>query len=283
MVPPTRMVSRSLMLLLGLGLIALPVLGQQAPRQILGSDGKTMVSVTNSPARNAAPDLRVGHAPQWGIQDGNDYWVPGAAFNPRDAAETHDGDGGSNGYFWTTSNAFNIWWAPLNLPNGVLLDGIRVYYYDNSGSDIDVYLTQYIGDGAGGLSDVYAFTSTGTPGYTTDFIGTPITIDLRDDTTGEAQFYVINVRFNDTSGNIRLKGARAFYHLQVSPAPLSQTFTDVPPSDPAFQYIEAFGRAAITAGCQAPGDPPAYCPDATLTRRQMAVFFAKALGLHWPL
>jgi hypothetical protein len=51
----------------------------------------------------------------------------------------------------------------------------------------------------------------------------------------------------------------------------------VPPSDPAFQYIEALFASGITAGC-AGGN---YCPDAPLTRRQMAVFLAKALGLQW--
>lgn len=48
----------------------------------------------------------------------------------------------------------------------------------------------------------------------------------------------------------------------------------------AFQSVEALAASGITAGCNAA--PPMYCPDATLTRRQMAVFLAKGLGLHWP-
>ena len=51
----------------------------------------------------------------------------------------------------------------------------------------------------------------------------------------------------------------------------------MPLSDPAFQYIEALVKSGITAGCGGGN----YCPDGTLTRRQMAVFLAKALGLHW--
>lgn len=35
--------------------------------------------------------------------------------------------------------------------------------------------------------------------------------------------------------------------------------------------------SGITAGC---GNGN-FCPDAPLTRRQMAAFFAKALGLYW--
>ena len=80
--------------------------------------------------------------------------------------------------------------------------------------------------------------------------------------------------------NVGLRGVKVYYSLQVSPAPGTATFNDVPTSDPAFQFIEAFGAAGITGGCSV--SPPLYCPDANVTRRQMAVFFAKALGLYWP-
>ena len=65
--------------------------------------------------------------------------------------------------------------------------------------------------------------------------------------------------------------------LAVSPPPAQATFNDVPTTHPFFQFIEALYASGITAGCQA--SPPLYCPDATLTRGQMAVFLAKALGL----
>ena len=58
----------------------------------------------------------------------------------------------------------------------------------------------------------------------------------------------------------------------------ARTFGDVPLSDPAFQYIEALAASGITSGCGGGN----YCPDNPLTRRQMAVFLSKALGLHWP-
>ena len=70
---------------------------------------------------------------------------------------------------------------------------------------------------------------------------------------------------------------RVFYKLQVSPAPFVATFNDVPTSDPAFQFIEALVASGVTAGCGGGN----YCPDAPLTRRQMAVFLAKLLGLQW--
>jgi S-layer homology domain len=64
----------------------------------------------------------------------------------------------------------------------------------------------------------------------------------------------------------------------VKPPPQEPTFGDVPASDPAFQHIEALVASGITAGCGGGN----YCPNANLTRRQMAVFLSKALGLHWP-
>jgi hypothetical protein len=48
----------------------------------------------------------------------------------------------------------------------------------------------------------------------------------------------------------------------------------------AQEPIEAFAAARITVGCQA--SPLLHCPANFVTRRQMAVFFAKALGLSWP-
>jgi hypothetical protein len=63
----------------------------------------------------------------------------------------------------------------------------------------------------------------------------------------------------------------------VSPAPGSATFGDVPTSHPFFQFIEALVASGITAGCGGGN----YCPDAPLTRGQMAVFLSKALGLHF--
>jgi hypothetical protein len=101
-----------------------------------------------------------------------------------------------------------------------------------------------------------------------------ITID-----NGNNQYYL-------AAGNGTFDGSTAVasiivgYTLQVSPAPFVAAFTDVPTSDFAFQFIEAFNAAGITVGCNV--SPPQFCPDRNVTRREMAVFFAKALGLQFP-
>ena len=55
------------------------------------------------------------------------------------------------------------------------------------------------------------------------------------------------------------------------------TFADVDTAHPFFQFVEALAASGITGGC---GDGN-FCPDAPLTRGQMAVFLSTALGLHF--
>jgi hypothetical protein len=54
------------------------------------------------------------------------------------------------------------------------------------------------------------------------------------------------------------------------------TFTDVPPNHVFFRFVEALAEAGITGGCST--NPPQYCPDAGVTRGQMAVFLLR--GIH---
>ena len=70
-----------------------------------------------------------------------------------------------------------------------------------------------------------------------------------------------------------------YYRLQVSPAPATATFpNDVPTSHPQFRFVEALAASGLTSGCGA----GSFCPDSPLTRGQMSVFLAVALGLHFP-
>jgi len=99
---------------------------------------------------------------------------------------------------------------------------------------------------------------------------TPFTVDNYLNT------YLADVTLGTISGN-SIQGFRIYYKLQVSPAPPTPSFADVPPSHVFYQYIEALKASGITGGCTA----TQYCPDAPITRGQMAVFLARALGLHF--
>ncbi|MEP6715213.1 MAG: S-layer homology domain-containing protein, partial [Terriglobia bacterium] len=54
--------------------------------------------------------------------------------------------------------------------------------------------------------------------------------------------------------------------------PTTPYFTDVPSTDPNFKYVQKMRDLGITGGCSA----TTYCPDANVTRDQMAVFIVRA-------
>jgi len=57
--------------------------------------------------------------------------------------------------------------------------------------------------------------------------------------------------------------------------PTTPYFTDVPPSDPFFNYVQEMYYLGITTGCST--NPLMYCPTEILTRGQMAVFVVRGL------
>jgi len=93
-------------------------------------------------------------------------------------------------------------------------------------------------------------------------------------------YYILQVQTTgDGTSSTRFHGVRINYHLQVSPAPATATFNDVPTNHPFFPFVQALVAAGITSGCNA--SPPLYCPDTPVTRGQMAKFLSTALGLHF--
>jgi len=62
--------------------------------------------------------------------------------------------------------------------------------------------------------------------------------------------------------------------ILAGPAARAQTFDDVPTNHWAYAFIEELARRGVTSGC-GNGD---YCPDATVTRAQMAVFLIRAMA-----
>jgi len=178
--------------------------------------------------------------------------------------------------------------APLTLPDGAQIFQMCVYGYVPVGGTVyaEILVNKLVPGGqspfaqAVGNSVVYEDIPIG---YGTVCSNTFSYVfhDLKDvdsDGSPDPIMHVVYVDvFTDDTG---FGGVRIFWRRQVSPQPITPTFNDVPADDPAFQYIEALVASGITSGCGA--NPPRYCPDAPLTRRQMAVFLAKALGLHWP-
>jgi len=127
-----------------------------------------------------------------------------------------------------------------------------------------------------GIGQQYETSSTGAPGYVDEYvdINPNYTFDSRDGFDHAVHHIYLTV---SGASNLRFKGVRVRYSRQISPAPGTATFGDVPVGSFGFKQVEALVASGITAGC----GPTNFCPNATLTRVQMAIFLAKALGLHW--
>jgi hypothetical protein len=96
----------------------------------------------------------------------------------------------------------------------------------------------------------------------------PVTID------NQLCVYTLRAEFGDTTG-LTLQKVRAQWSRQIPPAPGVASFTDVPTTAQFFREVEALVATGITAGCTG----TTFCPENFVTRRQMAAFLARALGL----
>ncbi len=82
-----------------------------------------------------------------------------------------------------------------------------------------------------------------------------------------------------SSPNLQFFGyVEVWWRRTVSPSPATASFTDVPTTHPFFQFVEALHAAGITNGYP----DGRYGVNDPVTRGQMAVYLAAALGLHWP-
>jgi S-layer family protein len=177
--------------------------------------------------------------------------------------------------------------APLHLPDGARVVSMKFEFYDGDpgeyvlaslvACDIENVCVHHPEAGAG--PEDCAF-----PGWICSGIAFQseeshsVTADLTVDDVAVRNLlasYFIEFQQSEPGSQLRIAGVVVGYVLQVSPAPATPTFNDVPATHPFFQFIEALAASGITGGC---GNGN-YCPDAPLTRGQMAVFLAKALGL----
>jgi hypothetical protein len=212
------------------------------------------------------------HAPdEFGTQD-TDTTVSALGFYPAFSAQPYS-TSGSLGRFGAT-NLDEHFYAPVEIPLGAVIDFIALNNLNDNTPNVILLSLRYRNEN-GAVATIATIGNTPHSTWQTDFNATalgytyslhfPLILDVEITSSPNLQFF----------GN-----ARVIWHRSVSPPPVSAYFTDVPTSDFGFQFIEAFNAAGITVGCNT--SPPQFCPDRNVTRREMAVFFAKALGLHWP-
>jgi hypothetical protein len=83
---------------------------------------------------------------------------------------------------------------------------------------------------------------------------------------------------NQSPNTLRRPQAANTYLSSVSALQGPPSFTDVPNTHPFYTEITNIAARGITSGCGGGN----YCPDATITRAQMAVFILRALGVFNP-
>ena len=174
----------------------------------------------------------------------------------------------------TTTGSFQTFAANLDLPQGALLTYLELDGCDNTGGSGWVQGSLVVSDAVGNASYAAPFLASDGSGchfWAEDLTSANIVIDNFNN-----HYWLLDYVSYDSGFTTGLVGMVVGYRLQVPPAPVTSDFTDVPTSSPQFQFIEALYHAGITAGCGGGN----YCPNNPLTRGQMAVFLAKALGLH---
>jgi hypothetical protein len=219
---------------------------------------------------------------QFGAQCCQITQVPSAAFVPFNGGETWSSAGFGYIYPSTLTPGSVQLWAPVLLPSGVEIQFVDLFYYDSDAvNDITAILRAHSGggilSGPPASADLVTASSAGSSQYGYAAAAVTYTVNNHVGYDPNAAQLVFAITAPVAGGALRFKAVDLWWMRQVSPAPSVATFGDVPTNHPQFQFIEALEASAITVGCGGGN----YCPDSPLTRGQMAVFLAKALGLYW--
>jgi S-layer homology domain len=219
---------------------------------------------------------------QFGVQCCQVTQIPAAAFASPGGGE--DWSHGSFGYIYPSTLPPGVYdlWAPVMLPSGVEIQFMDLYYYDNDAvSNLSAALLAFSGggilSGPPTTASLATASSAGNPGYGYAAQGLTYTVNNHVGYDPNAAQLALAIFVQVAGIDLQFKAVDLWWMRQVSPAPSVASFSDVPTNHSQFQFIEALAASAITAGCGGGN----YCPDASLTRGQMAVFLAKALGLYW--
>ena len=217
--------------------------------------------------------VRAGDEAAFGIDAASVVNLDAYAFQGANTAGDQFVDDG-NGYRYlsaTTSGGFIA--APVRLPSGVTILGIGVNVCAGETGSLTISLLD-AGILGNPISLIGSVTTLGASMCFEQFQP----VDAEYDLNSDHPLYVVIHWEGPLDGSLKFNNVFLPYRRLVSPAPNTATFADVPTSHPFFQFIEALAASGVTGGC---GNGN-FCPDAPLTRGQMAVFLAKALGLHWP-
>lgn len=253
-----------------LGALAMPAVAQPA-------------APVHLPVRSAPPGFGSAaaavkpSAPDYGTTALTYLQVGAAAFTPMDssAVYTTTGDGYHDLILRTVTGSFVDFAAPIQLPGGAIVKYLELDYCDNTGGSGFVQGALVESDYLGNSLNYVGFLASDGDGCT--YTSVDATSENMVVNNYLRHYWLLATISSSMSGSTGLGGMIVGYQLQVSPAPGTATFNDVQANHPFFQFIEALASSGITGGCGSGN----YCPDNPVTRGQMAVFLAKALGLHY--
>jgi len=240
---------------------------------VFGSGAFAFAGLGQAPPN--APPLPVTNAPTTFGTSNTVYTSVGEwKFTPFTSSWTYGDTGGNHPTrFMTVPNAFLL--SAPELPSGALLQWIEFEYCNSNPTEqisLGFYLADFQNNITNTITSIVGPANSGCSHASFDISIYGLTVDNLNHRYPLYAFFGAN---GDSTTSIA--GSIIGYKLQVSPAPGSNTFNDVLPSDPGFQYVEALVKAGITGGCGGGN----FCPDNPVTRRQMAIFLAKALGLSY--
>jgi hypothetical protein len=166
--------------------------------------------------------------------------------------------------------------APVTLPSGVLVTAIEMDACDtNATYPVVLTFNRCPPHGAGCIPVTQVSTgNTETPGCQFFLLGVPGGGETLDQTSYS---YNLVVYLPAVGTSLSLGSVRLYWQRQISPAPATATFADVPTTHPFFRVIEALASSGITTGCGGGN----FCPDGVVTRQEVAKFLSRALGLSY--
>ncbi len=220
-------------------------------------------------------------APNFGIQDSMPYWITAAEFElvaygarlTFDPPECVFQDGVPRAGLRAT----------LHLPHGAWLVSMRAYWRDDNPDEnltLRLRYPDWSVDAQGQHTTVESLDSSG-DGWGSGFVNLGHTLDnfptgsLGD---GERSYHLQLLLPESLESRVSFCGVRILWRRQLSPAPQSATYDDVPTNHPHFRFIEALAESGVANSCS----PHNFCPDHPVTRGQLAMYLARALGLYWP-
>ena len=219
--------------------------------------------------------------PEWGTSLFLNKVIPGIALHGLRDAQPGSSAAGVLYHEAGTSNYFDV---GFDLPNGAMFYGATTHFYDtNASARVRLLIWELVtSPTATSFSVIHEVGTTNadagghySSGYQELTNTGPIVVDHYEAGTG-FQSFSLRAQLTGIGTTLGFRNVALWYQLQVAAPPGTATFLDVPDSHWAFRNIEALAATGITSGCGGGN----FCPNNNVTRAQMAVFLAKALGLQ---